>query len=109
MADEFLGREIRQLRTDIKDDFAEVREDVQELKQEFRSAVAGLLPRELYTAHYEGIVRRQDAQEARMDTLTTKIESIDKDRQETWRKRVSTYWFPTLTVLLFVVFQFWKP
>jgi hypothetical protein len=64
VADDAIGREIRQLRADLKEDLGEI-----------KSSLGALLPREVYIAEHNALVRR--------------VETVERDleRAEAERKR----------------------
>lgn len=64
MADESLGREIKQLRADLKDDLGEI-----------KAELGKLLPRELYEARHDALVRR-------VDTLERDTERAEEKRKD---------------------------
>lgn len=66
MADEAIGREIRQLREDLKDDLGEI-----------KTRLGSLLPREVYEAKHTALVQRvetleRDAERAETERTTNR-------------------------------------
>lgn len=91
MSDEAIGREIRQLREDIRDDLGEI-----------KAQLSQLLPREVYTAHHEAIKTRVSKLESDLDALETRGTA-------TRRWIVTAVVVPTVTMIVTIVLAVWRP
>lgn len=85
MADEAIGREIRQLRIDYKEDVSELKADQSKL-----------LPREVYTARHEALERRISA-------LEREVELAEASRVATRRWLVSAVVLPLVSMVVMII------
>ena len=101
-----VGREIRQLREDL-------REDLSELK----SALAGLLPREVYNARHDALVHRVATVEAEVRALElahaadvdrlTRAADEARDKAAGWRRwLIGSAILPSAAILVTVALFF---
>lgn len=98
MSDEAIGREIRQLREDIRDDLGEI-----------KTQLSLLLPREVYTAHHDAIKSRMSKLEADVERLEQQTAKAEDKRQTSTLQRWGMIIIPALSVAAFIVFQLVKP
>lgn len=85
MSDESIGREIRQLREDVKDDLGEI-----------KARLTGLLSRELAQERHDGLVKR-------LDTLERDAEKQESERQATRKWAIGAIVFPLISVTVTIV------
>lgn len=85
MTDEFLGREIKQLRGDLKEDLGDIKADL-----------GKLLPREVYEARHDALVRR-------VDTLERDAESAEADRVALRRWFISAVVLPVVSMAVMII------
>jgi hypothetical protein len=85
VADEALGREIKQLRADLRDDLTEI-----------KSQLAGLLPREVYDAKHEALKERVKSLELKAD--------VAEDRQTATRRwLISAVVLPLVAIAVTII------
>lgn len=85
MADEAIGREIRQLRTDLKEDLGEI-----------KASLGALLPREVYNAEHSALVRR-------IDVLERDVERAETERVTARRWVIASVALPLVSVAVMIV------
>lgn len=85
MTDEAIGREIRQLRADLKEDFTEV-----------KGQIAGLLPREVYHAKHEAL-------QERVRTLELKAQLAEERQTSTRRWLISAVVLPLVSMAVMII------
>ncbi|WP_026931235.1 hypothetical protein [Glycomyces tenuis] len=85
MTDEAIGREIRQLRDDIKDDLGEI-----------KGELGKLLPREVYTARHEALTRR-------VESLEREAELAETRQTATRRWMVSAVVIPLVSMTVMII------
>lgn len=85
MTDEAIGREIRQLRADLKEDFTEI-----------KSQINGLLPREVYSAKHEAL-------QERVRTVELKVQLAEERQTATRRWLISAVVLPLVSMAVMIL------
>lgn len=85
MSDEAIGREIRQLREDLKDDLGDI-----------KAKLVELLPREVYTANHEALKHR-------VSTLEAEVKRAEDERTATRRWLITAIVVPIVTVTVTII------
>jgi hypothetical protein len=85
VADDALGREIKQLRGDLKEDLGDIKE-----------RLAALLPREVYEARHDALVRR-------VDSLEKDFERAEADRTTMRRWLISAVVLPVASLIVTII------
>lgn len=85
MADEALGREIRQLRGDLKEDLGEI-----------KAQLGALLPREVYTANHEALKHR-------VSTLETELKRAESERVNARRWAIASVVLPVVSLTVMII------
>lgn len=98
MTDDALGREIRQMR-----------EDVRARLDAIQQQLTALLPREVYEAHRNAMQRQLDGVEADVRALDASIEAAERDRIGTRRWAVSAVVVPILSIVVGIILFALRP
>ncbi|MEU5156735.1 hypothetical protein [Glycomyces sp. NPDC021274] len=85
MADEALGREIRQLRGDLKEDLGEI-----------KAQLGALLPREVYTANHEALKHR-------VSTLEAELKRAESERVNARRWAIASVVLPVVSLTVMII------
>lgn len=93
-----LGREIRQLREDL-------RGRLDAIQTQFST----FLPREVYEAHRAALQRQVDTLERDMERLETEIEAVDERRLVARRWAISAIVVPVLSIVVGIILFALRP
>jgi hypothetical protein len=85
VSDEAIGREIRQLRQDLKEDLGDI-----------KTELGKLLPREVYSANHDALKRR-------MDVLERDVERQEAERTNTRRWLITAIVVPTVSLAVSII------
>lgn len=85
VTDEAIGREIRQLRQDLKEDLGDI-----------KGELGKLLPREVYSANHDALKRR-------VDVLERDIERQEAERTNTRRWLITAIVVPTVSLAVSII------
>jgi hypothetical protein len=85
VADEAIGREIRQLRADLKEDLVEI-----------KGQLSSLLPREVYNANHEAL-------KYRVATLETEIKRAESERTAARRWAIASVVLPVVSMTVMII------
>jgi hypothetical protein len=85
VTDEAIGREIRQLRADLKEDLSEI-----------KTQLGSLLPREVYNANHEALKHR-------VSTLETEIKRAESERVNARRWAIASVVLPVVSLTVMII------
>jgi hypothetical protein len=85
VTDESIGREIRQLRADLKEDLGEI-----------KGQLGALLPREVYTANHEALKHR-------VSTLEIELKRAESERVNARRWAIASVVLPVVSLTVMII------